>query len=141
LERLDITIPGIGHRIKSLDNPDKGVELLKNYARKHFPKTTYLDYAVAMEKVTTQKKSILILNVDGCIGVSFLDLLNAFGATSSCEIEEMVEIGYLNALFTLARSIGIIGHIFDQKRLKAGLYRHPWDDIVYMVDKAGEVSR
>jgi citrate synthase len=52
------------------------------------------------------------------------------------EIEEMVEIGYLNAIFTLARSIGLIGHIFDQKRLKSGLYRHPWDDIVYLVDKA-----
>jgi len=57
-------------------------------------------------------------------------------AFAPAEIEEMVEIGYLNALFALARCIGIIGHIFDQKRLKAGLYRHPWDDIVYMVEKA-----
>jgi citrate synthase len=48
---------------------------------------------------------------------------------------KLMEIGYLNALFALARCIGIIGHIFDQKRLKAGLYRHPWDDIVYMVGK------
>jgi ATP citrate (pro-S)-lyase len=136
MKRLSITIPGIGHRIKSLDNPDKRVELLKNYAKKHFPKTTYLDYAIAVEKVTTQKKSTLILNVDGCIGVSFLDLLNACGAFSPGEIEEMVEIGYINALFVIARSIGIIGHIFDQKRLKAGLYRHPWDDIVYMVERA-----
>jgi citrate synthase len=93
-----------------------------------------------VEKVTTQKKNTLILNVDGCIGVSFLDLLNGCGAFSSKEIDEMVEIGYLNALFAIARSIGIIGHIFDQKRLKAGLYRHPWDDIVYMVDKAEELS-
>ena len=139
MKRRSITIPGIGHRIKSLDNPDKRVELLKNYARKHFPKTTYLDYAVAVEKVTTQKKSTLILNVDGCIGVSFLDLLNACGTFSPGEIEEMVEIGYINALFVIARSIGIIGHIFDQKRLKAGLYRHPWDDIVYMVERAEEV--
>jgi citrate synthase len=68
--------------------------------------------------------------------VTFLDLLNASGSFSPAEIEEMVEIGYLNALFALARCIGIIGHIFDQKRLKAGLYRHPWDDIVYMVEKA-----
>jgi len=139
MKRLSITIPGIGHRIKSLDNPDKRVELLKNYAKKHFPKTTYLDYAMAVEKVTTQKKSTLILNVDGCIGVSFLDLLNACGAFSPGEIEEMVEIGYINALFVIARSIGIIGHIFDQKRLKAGLYRHPWDDIVYMVERAETV--
>jgi succinyl-CoA synthetase alpha subunit/citrate synthase len=140
MKRQGITIPGIGHRIKSLDNPDKRVELLKNYAHQYFPKTTYLDYAVEVEKVTTQKKNTLILNVDGCIGVSFLDLLNGCGAFSSKEIDEMVEIGYLNALFAIARSIGIIGHIFDQKRLKAGLYRHPWDDIVYMVDKAEELS-
>jgi citrate synthase len=86
--------------------------------------------------VTTQKRNTLILNVDGCIGVSFLDLLNASGSFSPQEIDEMVEIGYLNALFALGRSIGLIGHIFDQKRLKSGLYRHPWDDILYMVDKA-----
>ncbi len=136
MKKLGITVPGIGHRIKSLDNPDKRVELLKSYAVKHFPKTTYLDYALEVEKVTTQKKNTLILNVDGCVGVTFLDLLNASGSFSPAEIEEMVEIGYLNALFALARCIGIIGHIFDQKRLKAGLYRHPWDDIVYMVEKA-----
>ncbi len=140
MKRLGTTIPGIGHRIKSLDHPDKRVELLKNYAYKHFPETKYLDFAVEVEKVTTEKKNTLILNVDGCIGVSFLDLLNACGSFSPGEIEEMVEIGYLNGLFAIARSIGIIGHIFDQKRLKAGLYRHPWDDIVYMVEKAEGVS-
>jgi succinyl-CoA synthetase alpha subunit len=134
LKKLGITVPGIGHRIKSLDNPDKRVELLKNYAYQHFPKTTYLDYALEVEKVTTQKRNTLILNVDGCVGVTFLDLLNASGSFSPAEIEEMVEIGYVNALFALARCIGIIGHIFDQKRLKAGLYRHPWDDIFYMVE-------
>ena len=136
MKRKGINIPGIGHRIKSLDNPDKRVELLKNYAYKHFPKTKYLDYAVEVEKVTTQKRNTLILNVDGCIGVAFLDLLNACGSFSPEEIDELVEIGYLNALFALARSIGIIGHIFDQKRLKAGLYRHPWEDIIYMVERA-----
>ena len=42
-------------------------------------------------------------------------------------------------LGSIAALIGIIGHIFDQKRLKAGLYRHPWDDIVYMVERAEAV--
>ncbi len=135
MKQRGITVPGIGHRIKSLDNPDKRVELLKSFAFQHFPKTTYLDFALAVEKVTTQKKSTLILNVDGCVGVTFLDLLNATGAFSKDEIEQMVEIGYLNALFALARCIGIIGHIFDQKRLKTGLYRHPWDDIVYKMER------
>lgn len=27
----------------------------------------------------------------------------------------------------------IIGHYLDQKRLKQGLYRHPWDDISYVL--------
>jgi hypothetical protein len=45
-------------------------------------------------------------------------------------------LGYINALFALARCIEIIGHIFDQKRLKAGLCGHPWEDIVYMLEKA-----
>lgn len=27
----------------------------------------------------------------------------------------------------------IIGHFLDQKRLKQGLYRHPWDDISYIM--------
>ena len=26
-----------------------------------------------------------------------------------------------------------IGHFLDQKRLKQGLYRHPWDDIAYVM--------
>ena len=25
------------------------------------------------------------------------------------------------------------GHFLDQRRLKQGLYRHPWDDITYMM--------
>jgi len=25
------------------------------------------------------------------------------------------------------------GHYLDQKRLKQGLYRHPWDDISYVL--------
>lgn len=27
----------------------------------------------------------------------------------------------------------IAGHFLDQKRLKQGLYRHPWDDISYIM--------
>jgi len=52
----------------------------------------------------------------------------------------MVELGYLNAFFVLGRSIGFMGHIFDQKRLRTGLYRHPWDDITYMVERVEELS-
>jgi len=30
--------------------------------------------------------------------------------------------------------MGIIAHVLDQKRLKAGLYRHPWDDVLFKVE-------
>ncbi|KAG2747530.1 ATP citrate lyase isoform 2 [Suillus brevipes Sb2] len=122
-------ISGIGHKIKSVNNPDLRVELVKEYVRKNFPSHSLLDYALAVEKVTTSKKDTLILNVDGCIAVSFVDLLRDSGAFTSEEADEYIKIGTLNGLFVLGRSIGFIGHHLDQKRLRAPLYRHPADDI------------
>jgi len=122
-------ISGIGHKIKSVNNPDLRVELVKEYVRKNFPSHSLLDYAVAVEKVTTAKKDTLILNVDGCIAVCFVDLLRDSGAFTREEADEYIRIGTLNGLFVLGRSIGFIGHHLDQKRLRAPLYRHPADDI------------
>lgn len=135
-----INVPGIGHRIKSLKNPDKRVELLKNYARQHFPMTPYLDYALQVEQLTTAKRDNLILNVDGCIGILCCDMLRSIGATPA-EVKDFVALGALNALFVLGRSIGIMGHVMDQKRLNTRLYRQPWDEILYMMpDKPEEVE-
>ncbi|KAL0958438.1 hypothetical protein HGRIS_000581 [Hohenbuehelia grisea] len=122
-------ISGIGHKIKSVNNPDLRVELVKEYVRKNFPSHSLLDYALAVEKVTTSKKDTLILNVDGCIAVCFVDLLRDSGAFTPDEADEYIKIGTLNGLFVLGRSIGFIGHHLDQKRLRAPLYRHPADDI------------
>lgn len=122
-------ISGIGHKIKSVNNPDLRVELVKEYVRKNFPSHSLLDYALAVEKVTTAKKDTLILNVDGCIAVCFVDLLRDSGSFTPEEADEYIKIGTLNGLFVLGRSIGFIGHHLDQKRLKAPLYRHPADDI------------
>ncbi|CDO69080.1 hypothetical protein BN946_scf184992.g29 [Trametes cinnabarina] len=122
-------ISGIGHKIKSVNNPDLRVELVKEYVHKHFPSHSLLDYALAVEKVTTSKKDTLILNVDGCIAVCFVDLLRDSGAFTPEEADEYIKIGTLNGLFVLGRSIGFIGHHLDQKRLRAPLYRHPADDI------------
>jgi succinyl-CoA synthetase alpha subunit/citrate synthase len=133
MKRKGINIPGIGHRIKSVQNPDKRVELLIKYARENFTSTSYLDYALKVEAITTAKRSNLILNVDGCIGVLFLDLMKSSGVFTDREIQEVVDLGYLNGLFVLGRSIGLIGHALDQYRLKEQLYRHPWDDILYLV--------
>ncbi|XP_041367223.1 ATP-citrate synthase-like isoform X2 [Gigantopelta aegis] len=126
-------IMGIGHRVKSINNPDMRVVILMDYVKKHFPSSPLLDYALEVEKITTSKKPNLILNVDGFIGVAFVDLLRNCGCFTREESQEYIEIGTLNALFVLGRSMGFIGHYLDQKRLKQGLYRHPWDDISYVM--------
>merc|ERR1712000_531888 len=124
-------IPGIGHRIKNANNLDKRVILMKNYADKNFPKTRHLNFALEVEKCTLQKASNLVLNVDGCIGALFLDLMESCAAFSTEEMDDIVKVGYLNNLFVLGRTIGLIGHALDQKRLNQPLYRHPWDDVMY----------
>lgn len=53
------------------------MELLQKYARKFFPSTRYLDYALTVERYTLTKAANLVLNVDGCIGALFLDLLHS----------------------------------------------------------------
>ncbi|CAD5234806.1 unnamed protein product [Bursaphelenchus xylophilus] len=134
--RLGKLIPGIGHRVKSINNPDKRVEILKKFAldRARFQQETpLLDYALKVEAITTSKKPNLILNVDGAIGVIFVDILRQSGMFTAQEASETIEIGALNGLFVLGRSLGFIGHYLDQRRLKQGLYRHPWDDISYVL--------
>lgn len=126
-------IPGIGHKVKSRNNPDLRVELVKEFVKKNFPSHKLLDYALAVETVTTSKKDNLILNVDGCVAVCFVDLLRNCGAFTQEEGEDYLKMGVLNGLFVLGRSIGLIAHYLDQKRLRTGLYRHPWDDITYLL--------
>jgi ATP citrate (pro-S)-lyase len=110
------------------------VSVLKEFVKKNFKTSPTLDFALEVEKLTTQKKANLILNVDGCIGVCFVDLLKNCGEFSNEEADGVIELGCLNALFVVARSIGLFGHIFDQKRLKQGLYRVPYEDIAYMTE-------
>jgi citrate synthase len=133
MKSAGMNIPGIGHRIKSVKNPDKRVELLIGYARENFARTDLLDYALLVQEITTAKKGNLILNVDGCIGILFMDLMSSCDVFDEKDIEDVIKYGYLNGLFALGRSIGIIGHILDQKRLESRLYRHPQDDIAYML--------
>lgn len=132
-------IMGIGHRVKSVNNPDMRVKILKDFAQEHFPVTPVLDFALEVEKITTSKKPNLILNVDGFIGVAMVDLLRYSGCFTREEAAEYVEIGTLNGLFVLGRTMGFIGHFLDQKRLKQGLYRHPWDDISYVLPELNHI--
>ncbi len=102
-------VPGIGHRVKSVKNPDRRVLELKKCVRELGLRTPHLDYALEVEKVTTSKKGNLILNVDGCIACILTDL----GFPNET----------LNGFFVLARTIGMIGHWADQKREGGKLIR------------------
>ncbi|XP_065369896.1 ATP-citrate synthase isoform X2 [Calliphora vicina] len=126
-------IMGIGHRVKSINNPDVRVKIIKEFVLDNFPSCPLLKYALEVEKITTSKKPNLILNVDGVIATCFVDMLRNCGSFTSEEAQEYINIGSINSLFVLGRSIGFIGHFMDQKRLKQGLYRHPWDDISYVM--------
>ena len=132
------TISGIGHRIKSVRNPDLRVSGLKKFAAENFPATPLLDYALEVEKLTTAKKDNLILNVDGTIGILMVDMWRALGYSEE-EIDGFIDAGALNAFFVVGRSIGFIGHVLDEKRLGMPMYRHPMDDILYNVEKAEEL--
>ena len=80
------------------------VELVKEYVFKHFPSHSLLDYALAVEKVTTSKKDTLILNVDGCIAVCFVDLLRDSGAFTPEEADEYIKVSLSNQLLAFAAS-------------------------------------
>ncbi|KAL7044033.1 hypothetical protein ACKWTF_001747 [Chironomus riparius] len=134
-------IMGIGHRVKSINNPDIRVKIIKDFVLENFPSKPLLEYALEVEKITTSKKPNLILNVDGVIATCFVDMLRNCGAFSSEEAQEYINIGAINSLFVLGRSIGFIGHFMDQKRLKQGLYRHPWDDISYVLPEQYNVNQ
>ena len=139
MKKEGVPIPGIGHRIKSLKNPDLRVKGLMDYAAENFPATPLLDYARTVEALTTSKKENLILNVDGTIGILMVDMWRALGY-SEPEIDEFISSGTLNAFFIIGRSIGFIGHVLDEKRLAMPMYRHPMDDILYDVQKAEPIA-
>lgn len=73
-------IMGIGHRVKSINNPDQRVKIVKEFVIENFPATPLLHYALEVEKLTTSKKPNLILNVDGVIACSFVDMLRNCGS-------------------------------------------------------------
>ena len=126
-------ISGIGHKVKSKDNPDSRVVMLNNFIRDNFPKEIVLNitnFAKQVEEITLKKKNNLILNVDGFIAVSILDgLLHHF---STEHVEKLLELDIFNAFFILGRTIGFIGHHIDQKMLGTDLYRMPQERVGYI---------
>lgn len=124
-----IIIPGIGHKVKSKFNPDSRCTLLREKA-KNLQIHTVLDFALAVESLTLEKKPNLILNVDGHIAAIFLDIFREIGMNDT-QISAYIDAWIFNAIFILARSIGFMWHAIDQKILGEWLYRTPWEDIYY----------
>lgn len=83
--------------------------MLQKFANIHCPSVKYIEYAVQVENYTLKKANNLVLNVDDATGSLFLDLLAGSGMFTTQEINDIVEISYLNGLFVLARSTGLIG--------------------------------
>lgn len=131
-------IPGIGHKIKSKFNPDKRCEIIEEVATA-FGATPYLDFAKQVEEITLRKKANLILNIDGYIAMLMLQVLEDIGCDKKT-IEMYIDADLFNGLFVAARTIGFIGHHIDQKRLRHGLYRTPWDMINYDVADPAEAG-
>merc|ERR1712125_206930 len=53
MNKTNQLIMGIGHRIKSLSNPDQRVVVIRDYAKEHFKSTPVLDFALQVEQLTT----------------------------------------------------------------------------------------
>ncbi|MFQ5598769.1 MAG: citrate/2-methylcitrate synthase [Nitrospiria bacterium] len=102
-------VPGIGHRVKSLRNPDKRVKELVNFVKSQGISTPHLDFALSVEAKTTVKKDTLILNVDGTMAAILVDL--------------GFPIEALNGFFIMSRTIGLIGHWIDQNQQGSRLIR------------------
>ena len=92
-------ILGIGHKIKSRTNPDLRVSIVKDFVFENFPSCEIFKYALEVEKITTSKKDNLILNVDGAVGVAFVDLLRGCGAFSREEADEYIQVPPLHLFF------------------------------------------
>lgn len=129
MKRQGIIIPGIGHKIKSIYNPDRRCELLRQCREKAAQRET-LDFALAVEALTTQKKANLILNVDGHIAAMLIDMMIALEMSEE-DITMYINGDLCNGLFIAARTIGFIGHYLDEQRLQEWLFRMPEKHILY----------
>ena len=77
-----------------------------------------------MEKITLQKKNNLILNVDGFIAVSMLDVLR--NVLTNEEMGEMIKEGLMKAVLgrddegNLIRKAGVMGIVIASGSVKVG---------------------
>ena len=121
-------LPGIGHKKYRIDVPDPRIKtILQLLGVTHHP---HLDFAQAVAKITTGKKPNLILNVDGALAAIMLDLLVHEEKLENDEIQTLLDAEFFNAIFVLSRSVGLVGHYLDQKRLGEGLFRLPDNQVL-----------
>jgi citrate synthase len=125
-------ILGIGHKKYRADLPDPRVGELLKFATS-LEKKKYLSFAREVEKITLAKKGTLILNVDGLMAALLLDFLSEKEGYSDEELAQLVEIEFFNSFFVLPRSVGLISHFFDQKRLDEGLFRLSPEQVAFVV--------
>jgi len=123
-----VYIQGIGHKKYRVDMPDPRVGEIKEYANR-LEKKRFSTFAMDVEKITTEKKGNLILNIDGSIAAMLLDYLSEKEGYSDEQLWELIQAEFFNALFVLSRSVGFIAHFLDQKRLDEGLLRLSEDDV------------
>jgi succinyl-CoA synthetase alpha subunit len=124
-------IAGIGHRKYSRHDPDPRVAAVLAHTSQ-LKSRPFTDYALAIEEITTRKRPNLILNVDGAIAATLLDLLEQKEGYSREQLQDLIDSEFFNAVFILSRSIGLIAHYFDQARLDEGLLRLGPDDVAYI---------
>lgn len=121
-------IQGIGHKKYRIDMPDPRVIAIKEFADR-LEKKRFTNFALEIERITTEKKGNLILNVDGAIAAVLLDYLSEKEGYSDEQLNDLIRQEFFNALFVLSRSVGFIAHFLDQKRLDEGLLRLSEDDV------------
>ena len=108
--------------------PDPRVGEIMEYANR-LEKKRFSKFAMEVEKITTEKKGNLILNIDGSIAAVLLDYLSEKEGYSDEQLWELIQAEFFNALFVLSRSVGFIAHFLDQKRLDEGLLRLEESDV------------
>lgn len=116
-------ILGIGHRKYSVYKPDPRVKDLVEHGKNVLRETPHLDFALAVEQITSKKRANLILNVDGAVSALLTDYLLEKEKYNEQEIAELIDIEFYNSLFLIPRSVGFIGNYLDQKRIDEGLFR------------------
>jgi len=119
-------IPGIGHKKYRADKPDPRVSLLMEKFD-HGGKVTA--FAKEVAQITSNKKAQLILNVDGAVAALLIDTLLNEEDYSYDDVDELIKTEFCNAIFVYARSVGLIAHYLDQRRIDDDLFRLPDDSV------------